>query len=168
MGNWKLSSAFLLHWMKIEVNNIYDLLLKFLLLKSITLPKLLVLSFPEGSVTTIDRTFVFVQSRQCSKLLSVSSTTEWAAPEVTETPELVLDTPGATEQLRPCPQLLHLMGEVALSLGIIFMDLLPLGVLSRCLAAAAQDEPSSARGEGTELEPAPGSAYLCADLQPYL
>lgn len=36
-----------------EVNIIYDLLLKFLLLKTITLCKLLVLSFPEGSVVTI-------------------------------------------------------------------------------------------------------------------
>lgn len=39
--------------MKMEVNIIYDLLLKFLLLKTITLCKLLVLSFPEGSVVTI-------------------------------------------------------------------------------------------------------------------
>ena len=50
IGNLKLSTAFLLHWMKMEVNNIYDLLLKLLLLKKITLYKLLVLSFPERLV----------------------------------------------------------------------------------------------------------------------
>lgn len=50
IGNLKLSTAFLLHWMKMGVNNIYDLLLKLLLLKKITLYKLLVLSFPERLV----------------------------------------------------------------------------------------------------------------------
>lgn len=47
IGNLKLTPAFLLHWMKADVNNIYDLLLKSLLLKKITLRRLLVLSFPE-------------------------------------------------------------------------------------------------------------------------
>jgi len=48
IANLKLSTAFLLHWMKMEVNNIYELSLKLLLL--ITLYKLFVLSFPERLV----------------------------------------------------------------------------------------------------------------------
>lgn len=50
IGNLKSSTVILLHWMKMEVKNIYHLLLKLLLLKKITLDKLLVLFFPERSV----------------------------------------------------------------------------------------------------------------------
>lgn len=57
IGNLKLSAAFLLHWMKMEVNNTYDLLLKLLFLEKITLYKLLVLSFPERLVVYQSRVF---------------------------------------------------------------------------------------------------------------
>lgn len=177
-----------------EVNIIYDLLLKFLLLKTITLCKLLVLSFPEGSVVTIsglqaelkeqtERNFVF--PKQMPFKAAVSAQHCW----LTSSRDGHLDIRASAGQplgywtardpagpwcSDPChgnqPSASYtsyfnpLWRELPLNLGIIFVHLLPLGVL--CLETLQllrrRTEPSSARRWGRELprNPALGCAYL--------
>lgn len=120
-----------------EVNNIYDLLHKFLLLKNTTLSKLLVLSFPEGSVGTIDRTSGFFPKQ----ILSRASVRVQHCRLTSSRGHLFIRAsaaqPWGIDQLRPChgnqpsasyssyPNL-PLEGT-PLNLGIILVHLLPLG-----------------------------------------
>lgn len=112
----------------------------------------------------------------------MSSLADWAASEVTETSELLLDNPGGIKQLRtrwvhgaptlpwnspqhPTPHTsTSLWRELALNLGIILIHLLPLGVFCRVTPQLLWrgTEPSSARGVGPGLSPEPalGCAYL--------
>lgn len=158
-----------------ELNNIYDLLLKFLLLKNITLSQLLVLSFPEGSVGTIDGTFGVFFSKQILLKAPVnvqpcwlsSSRGHWDLGASAGQPWgcwTARDPLGArcshpameTSPQHPTPNTsTSLWRELALNLGIIFIHLLPLGVLCPVTPQLLRrrTEPSSALGVGTGAAP---------------
>lgn len=173
-----------------EVNNIYDLLLKVLLLKNSTLSKLLVL-FPRGiSGVTISALQAELKNRtdfcfskggivqsccQCPAQLQRSLRHQsfcWTPPGLLNSPG-----PRGCPALRPChgKQPSHPTPRASASLwrGIppefrrTFIHLLPLGVFCRCLRSCCRAGRSRAlHGEGTEPSLSPALRCACLGCRP--